>query len=136
MTDWPFAAPKGVEIVNAASHDALMREAAVVVTHAGHGTTLRALRAGAPIVAMPMGRDQNENAARVEYHGAGLRLGPDAAVEDIAGAITRVVREPSFATRARALADAIAGEGDGAERFADEIETLAEVQSPPTPIGV
>ena len=40
-----------------------------VVTHAGHGTVLKTLAAGVPMVCMPMGRDQKDNTVRV------LRLG-------------------------------------------------------------
>ena len=29
-----------------------------VVTHAGHGTVIKSLAAGVPVVAMPLGRDQ------------------------------------------------------------------------------
>jgi len=118
-------APANVKIVAGASHDDILPQASAVVTHAGHGTTLRALRAGVPIVAMPMGRDQNENAARIEYHGAGIRLDPSAPQQEIAKALSRVLSEPAFAANARRLARAIANEGGGARRFVEEIEALA-----------
>ena len=42
-----------------ADHDALMQRASLVVGHGGHGTTMRALRHGLPIVGMPArGADQ------------------------------------------------------------------------------
>ncbi|WP_159726502.1 glycosyltransferase [Methylosinus sp. Ce-a6] len=119
-----FAAPSNVQILEGASHDALLRRAVCVVTHAGHGTTLRALCAGVPILALPMGRDQNDNAARIEYHGAGLRLPREASAVEIAAAIRRLLEEPSFAHNARRLAREIAQEGGGAERVADEIEAM------------
>jgi len=71
-----------------------------------------------------MGRDQNDNAARIEYHGAGLRLPREASAVEIAAAIRRLVEEPSFAHNARRLAREIAQEGGGAERVADEIEAM------------
>ena len=40
-------------------------DAAAVVTHAGHGTIMRALAHGIPLLCLPMGRDQDDNAARV-----------------------------------------------------------------------
>jgi MGT family glycosyltransferase len=117
-------APANVAVLEGASHDDILPHAACVVTHAGHGTTLRALRAGAPIVALPMGRDQNDNAARLEYHGAGIRLERDASAVEIANAIRRIVEEPDFARNARRIAGEIAAGGDGAECFADEVEEL------------
>src|SRR5207248_8948080 len=59
-----------VHVCASAPHSELLKQAAVVVTHAGHGTVIRALAAGVPLVCMPMGRDQNENAARVVFRGA------------------------------------------------------------------
>jgi MGT family glycosyltransferase len=51
-------APANVRVVRAAPHRAVLPEAAAVVTHAGHGTVLKALAAGVPLVCVPMGRDQ------------------------------------------------------------------------------
>ncbi|MGE5368706.1 MAG: glycosyltransferase, partial [Chloroflexota bacterium] len=119
-----IAAPENVRIVAGASHDALFARAAAIVTHAGHGTTLRALRAAVPIVALPMGRDQNDNAARVEYHGAGLRLDPSASSQSIAAALQRVLGEPAFAANAQRLSRALSREGCAARRFVDEIEAM------------
>lgn len=131
LTGLSLEAPANIEISGGASHDEILQRAACVVTHAGHGTTLRALRAGVPILAMPMGRDQNDNAARIAYHGVGIRLAPDAAAAEIASAIRRLVEDPSYARNARAMARAIAEEGGGAERFADEIEALLRVAAAP-----
>ena len=47
---------------------------AVVVCHAGHGTLVRALSCGCAVVACPAVGDMNENAARVDWAGAGVRL--------------------------------------------------------------
>ena len=54
------------------------RLAAAFVTHAGHGSTLRPLMAGVPLLCLPMGRDQNDNAMRAAHRGAALNLSPDA----------------------------------------------------------
>jgi UDP:flavonoid glycosyltransferase YjiC (YdhE family) len=44
------------------------------VCHAGHGTLVRALASGCAVVACPAVGDMNENAARLDWAGAGLRL--------------------------------------------------------------
>ena len=44
-----------VEVLQAAPHGRVLREASVVVTHAGHGTVLKSLAAGVPLVCMPTG---------------------------------------------------------------------------------
>jgi MGT family glycosyltransferase len=102
-----LTAPSNVHVCRSAPHGALMQEAAAVVTHAGHGTVIRALAAGVPLVCMPMGRDQNENAARVVYHGVGLRLSPAAASSKIRDAIRTAIETPGYRERARALGEQI-----------------------------
>jgi MGT family glycosyltransferase len=118
-------APSNVTVVERAPHSEILRHAKVVVTHAGHGTVMKTLAAGVPMVAIPLGRDQLDNAARVAHHGAGLRLKPNAGPEAIARAVRRVLDEPSFAAGAQRLADAIAAE-TAEDRAAAELEALAE----------
>ena len=56
---------------------------------------------------MPMGRDQNDNAARVSYHGAGVWLKPTDAAPKIAQAVRDVLGQPRYRERARALGEKI-----------------------------
>ncbi len=102
-----FEAPANVAVVRSAPHGALLEQAALFITHAGHGSTLRPLMAGIPLLCLPMGRDQNDNAARVVHRGAGLTLPADATPEAIAAAVRRLLDEPAFKTAAQALGAAI-----------------------------
>ena len=92
-----------VHVCASAPHSVIMKDAAAVVSHCGHGTVMRALAAGVPIVCMPMGRDQNDNAARVVFHGAGVQLKPSAAAQAIREAIRTVLDRPAYRERARTL---------------------------------
>ena len=120
-------APANVTVVRSAPHAEVLRHASALVTHAGHGTVIKGLAAGVPVVAMPMGRDQDENAARVVHAGAGLRLKPTASAEKIETAVRRVLDEPSHAEGARRLAAAIAQE-TAHDTAADELEKLANLK--------
>ena len=102
-----FDAPGNVAVVRSAPHGDLLKDAALFVTHAGHGSTLRPLMAGVPLLCLPMGRDQHDNAARVAHRGAGLTLPADASPETIAAALRRLLDEPAFKTAAEALGAAI-----------------------------
>lgn len=99
-------------LVDSAPHGAVMRDAALVVTHGGHGTVIRALANRVPILVMPHGRDQNDNAARVTERGAGLSLLPDASTEEIRVACARILGEPAFRTAARQLGDIVASDAE------------------------
>lgn len=103
-----FRAPGNAHVIDRASHDALMRDAALVVTHGGHGTVMRALAHHRPMLCLPMGRDQNDNAARVAARGAGIRLAPDADASALREAIGTLLAEPRYAEAAAALGRAIA----------------------------
>lgn len=113
-----------VHLVDSASHDALMREAAVVVTHGGHGTVMRALAHGRPMLVIPHGRDQNENAVRVSERGAGLVLPPGASPAEIAAALQRLLGDQAFRLAAERLGGAIAEESARIDA-AGELERLA-----------
>jgi UDP:flavonoid glycosyltransferase YjiC (YdhE family) len=99
-----------VYVCASAPHSELLKHASAVVSHCGHGTVIRALAAGVPVVCVPMGRDQNENAARVVFHGAGIRLKPAAAPARIAAAVRRVLEDEAIRERARALGARIAAD--------------------------
>jgi UDP:flavonoid glycosyltransferase YjiC (YdhE family) len=101
-----------------------MRQAAAVVTHAGHGTVMRALVHKVPLLCMPMGRDQHDNTARVVARGAGLELRPSATPSEIANAVYRLLGEPSFRLSARRLGNAVAFEA-GNSPIIEEMESLA-----------
>lgn len=120
-----LSAPGNVVIRRSAPHGQVMQDAAVVVTHAGHGTTMRALAHGVPLLCMPMGRDQNDNTARVVARGAGLELSPSAAADEIRDALHRLLNEPPFWTAAQQLGGAVASDS-ATFPVVDELETLAQ----------
>jgi UDP:flavonoid glycosyltransferase YjiC (YdhE family) len=70
----PIRAGRGARLVSWMSYSEAMRDAALVVCHAGHGTTVRALERGVPVLAVPRTGDMAENAARVDWAGVGVRL--------------------------------------------------------------
>jgi MGT family glycosyltransferase len=116
--------PDNAVAVDVAPHDEVMRLASLVVTHCGHGTVMRALAHGRPMLCLPMGRDQNDNAARIVARGAGLRLAPDAEPTAIRSAIASLLQQPAFATAARRLGSAIATAESGSA-LVNELEMLA-----------
>lgn len=117
------AAPN-VVVRRSAPHSRVFGEAAAVITHAGHGTVIRALAAGVPLVCMPMGRDQPDIAARVVHHGAGVRLSPSASAGAIRKAVKRVLGDPAFRGAAERICRSIREEVARDEGIA-ELEALA-----------
>jgi MGT family glycosyltransferase len=117
-------APRNVTVIPSAPHAAVLPLASAVVCHGGHGTVMKAFAHGLPVVAMPFGRDQKDNGARIEAAGAGLSLSPSAGPARIAGAIRRVLEEPGFREGARRMAGIIARDVKE-DRAVAEMEALA-----------
>lgn len=114
---------ENVAVVASAPHGALLPKAAAVITHCGHGTTMKSLAAGVPLVCIPMGRDQNDTAARVIHHGAGIRLKPSASPARVAGAVERVLADDSIRNAAKDLGTTITAEVEATDLVA-EIEAV------------
>jgi MGT family glycosyltransferase len=114
---------ENVVVVPSAPHTELFRRASAVITHCGHGTTMKALAAGVPLVCMPMGRDQNDTAARVVHAGAGIRLKPSASASAIRLAVKRALSEPSVREGAQRMKSAIERR-EGCVDAIDELEKL------------
>ena len=116
--------PANVHVARFVPHSQVLPEAAAVVTHAGLGTVHAALAHGRPLVCLPIGRDQPDNAARVEWHGAGIRLSPKSAPGVIRAAVESVLGDPAFSASARRLAAAFAEERP-AKRAPSALEAVA-----------
>ncbi len=117
--------PANAHVVQYADHNAILARAALCVTHGGHGTMMRALKHGVPMVVIPgMPHDQAPNAALVEKRGAGLALPGDADATALVQAASKVLSDPSFKASAEALATDVNGL-DGASTAADSLEALA-----------
>ena len=127
----PLDVPPNARLVDWVSYARTMPLCDAVVCHAGHGTLVRALASGVPVVACPAAGDMAENAARVAWAGAGVSL-PRRLVtaRGVRLAVRRVLGEPSYAARARELRD-WAARNDGAANAADEVEALAAESSSP-----
>jgi UDP:flavonoid glycosyltransferase YjiC (YdhE family) len=120
----PLPVPGNARLVEWLSYSRTMPRCDVVVCHAGHGTLVRALACGCPVVACPAVGDMSENAARLDWLGAGTRLPrrfPYA--RPLRLAVERVLATPSVRARARELQTWIGGRDPG-ERAASLLERL------------
>jgi UDP:flavonoid glycosyltransferase YjiC (YdhE family) len=86
----------------------------------------RALLNGLPLLVLPNGRDQADNAARVAAKGAGLRLPATASEAEIAAAVTRLIKEPHFQAAARRLGAAMKAEN--ASSLVQEMESIVDAR--------
>lgn len=123
----PLPVPDNARVVEWVSYAKTMPQCDVVVCHAGHGTLARALSSGCTVVACPVAGDMNENAARVAWAGAGVRLPSRLiAARPLRLAVERAASDPRLRAQARRLQSWSQGH-DSAATAATLIENLTTV---------
>jgi UDP:flavonoid glycosyltransferase YjiC (YdhE family) len=126
----PLPVPANARVVDWVSYARTMPHCDIVVCHAGHGTLVRALASGCAVVACPAVGDMNENAARVDWAGAGVRVPRRFVTPRVLGlAVERALGEPAIRARAREFA-AWAGGHDAGAAAAVLVEGLATRHEP------
>lgn len=121
----PVRVPANARLVEWLSYSQTMPKCTLVICHAGHGTLVRALASGCRVMAVPHVGDMAENAARVDWAGAGVRLPwPLLGPHTLRLAVRRALARPQLAGRAAQLG-AWAAQHPGPARAADLVEQLA-----------
>ncbi len=137
LPDPPLRIPPNATLVEWLSYARTMPCCDLVVCHGGHGTVARALASGCAVVVVPAAGDMNENGARVDWAGVGVRL-PRRMVgaRGLRLAVGRALARPRLQARARELA-LWAAEHDGPTRAAELVEDLAQPsrRARPAPAG-
>lgn len=123
-----FSAPD-VLTLPYAPYSQIFSRAAVIVHQGGSGTTAQALHAGKPMLFVPYGWDQPDNAARVERMGLGLAISRKTySAQTAASALKRLLEEPDFARRAEQVRLAMHQE-DGLASACNAIESVLQATS-------
>jgi UDP:flavonoid glycosyltransferase YjiC (YdhE family) len=127
--------PGNARLVDWVSYARTMPLCDAVVCHAGHGTLVRALASGVPVVACPHAGDMAENAARVRWAGAGVSLPRRFTTpRGVRLAVRRLLAEPGYRRRAAELGD-WASRNDGAAAAAEAVEVLGATRKSPQRAG-
>lgn len=125
----PQAHGADVLVLPYAPYSQIFPHGAVNVHQGGSGTTGQALRAGRPMLVVPYGWDQPDNAMRIERLGTGLHLPRKRySPETATSALERLLRESHFAERAREIGRQVQEE-DGLALTCDAIEGVCNHRS-------
>jgi UDP:flavonoid glycosyltransferase YjiC (YdhE family) len=101
----PDDVPSGVRVERFVPQEQVLPYARAVISHGGSGTMLGALAHGLPLVLIPQGADQFDNAALCTAAGVAVVLMPgEADAGAVRHALDRVLAEPSYREAARRLA--------------------------------
>ncbi|WP_157267350.1 glycosyltransferase [Azohydromonas aeria] len=124
------ALPANARLAPFIAYPALLPLLSAVVSNGGYGGVQQALAQGLPLVVAGGSEEKPEIAARVAWSGAGLDLRSGRpAPSRLREAVRRVLREPAFTARARALAAEMAA-CDAPALGAALVERLAATGAP------
>jgi len=122
--------PPNARIEKTISHSAVLERAVLLIGHAGHGTVMKAMWHGTPMVLIPWGRDQPGVAARAKALGvAEIVPRTDATAATIGAAIKRVMANTAMRRAAGEHSARLRGSNPPATA-AVLIESLVEVAKP------
>jgi UDP:flavonoid glycosyltransferase YjiC (YdhE family) len=126
----PVEVPANARLVEWVSYSRTMPHADIVICHGGHGTMARALACGAAVLAVPVAGDMGENAARLEWSGAGLAL-PNRflGASTLRLAVRRLLEDRSYRDRARSISE-WSQSHDGPASAAELVEAFGASREP------
>lgn len=97
-------------------HDQVLAHSRLFITHAGHGSVMRGLTHGVPMVLVPWSRDQPGVAHRAERLGVGITVDRDGlSAASMRSAVQHVVDDTTMADTARQVAERL--------RYEDPVES-------------
>ena len=122
--------PDNARIEKTISHSAVLERAVLLIGHAGHGTVMKALWHGTPMVLIPWGRDQPGVAGRAGALGVAEVISrTDATAASIGGAVKRVLASIPMRQRAAEHSARLRASNPPGTAAA-LIESLVEVANP------
>jgi UDP:flavonoid glycosyltransferase YjiC (YdhE family) len=103
--------PSNARVETYVPHSAVLERARLLLSHAGHGSVMKALWYGVPMVLVPWGRDQPGVAARAEQLGVARVVARDQLTDArLTEAITHVLEEPHYQQRAQEISHRLQAE--------------------------
>jgi UDP:flavonoid glycosyltransferase YjiC (YdhE family) len=116
--------PRQVVVHQFVPQEAVLAECVAVISHAGSGTVLGALKQALPMVSLPMGADQQLNAARLDVLGLGVSLRADSTdVGQVRDALADVLASTPMHQKLEAVREEICALPGPAEAI-DAVEKL------------
>ena len=116
--------PRGIAAFDYAPHSLVMPRASVIVHQGGIGTTGQALRAGRPMLIVPFGQDQPDNARRCVRLGVGRTISADRfAVTRVVRELSELLNDPAYRERVKEVGQQVKEE-NGTKKACDAIEQV------------
>lgn len=105
-----FRTYPNIRLLKAAAHQEILPSCGLVIHHGGHGISMKSILAGLPQLVIPLGRDQFGNAARIVYHGIGLKAGTKTSSARLLKMAKTLLAREAFSRSAQLMATKIKAE--------------------------
>ena len=116
--------PEGIAAFDYAPHSLVMPRASVIVHQGGIGTTGQALRSGRPMLIVPFGQDQPDNARRCVRLGVARTLSPTHfETPRVVSELSQLLNDPTYREQAEKVGAEV-HEENGTKRACDAIEQV------------
>jgi MGT family glycosyltransferase len=111
MANIELTCPDNVVVFKSVKHALLLPLADLVITHGGHGTVIKSLANGLPVICLPMGRDQGDNAIKIERCKTGIKLSPKSSPRRISKVIEQILSNGMYKENALSMKEKITSNG-------------------------
>ncbi len=117
--------PPNVRVEGFVSHSAVLPRSTLLISHAGHGSVMKAMWHGVPMVLVPWGRDQPGVAARAAMLGVARVVQRESLSErTMSAAVDRVLDDERFRAAARAASSRLSQQ-EPVARACELVEVLS-----------
>ncbi|MFA0964342.1 glycosyltransferase [Roseivirga sp. BDSF3-8] len=97
-------AGENVEVVHWVDQVAVLRSASLFISHCGCSSIREAMHFSVPVFGIPFDLDQPGNAARLQYHGAGVMRNPAGMTsEEFEDTVLHMLKDPAFRRKAKMM---------------------------------
>lgn len=122
--------PPNARVEGFVPHSAVLPRSTLLVSHAGHGSVMKAMWHGVPMVLVPWGRDQPGVAARAATLGVAQVVQRESLSETtMSAAVGRVLDDEHFSAAARAVSSRLRQQ-DPVARACELVESLSRGRRP------
>lgn len=128
------ALPPNIEAHSWIPHTQVLPHASLLICQGGMGSVMEALYFGVPVVSVPHHPEQHINARRLAELGLGRTLDRNAVTAQALREVLTLADDAELRTQAHEMKRALRNAG-GAQRAADDIESLLSIWSRPTLSG-
>lgn len=127
LTNWNLdEIPENASVYSWVPQLKVLQKSSLAIIHGGLGSVKECIYFGNPMIVIPMGRDQMDNAQRIEYHGLGITMDVDQINSDVLSKKIQLISEDRLIKKNILKMKTLFQEADKRELEVELVKTLIE----------